>query len=88
MLLLPLLSLFSRLFLSSLGSRVHFRFRCGQRAAQRLVACDVAASSWPNSASSSSGVSVQLSGVVSAGFSFSPERLSEADSMSLDKWGE
>jgi hypothetical protein len=29
---------------------------------------------------------VQLSGVVSAGFSFSPECLPEADSMSLDKW--
>jgi hypothetical protein len=30
---------------------------------------------------------VQLSGVVSAGFLFSPECLPETDSMSLDKWG-
>ncbi len=29
---------------------------------------------------------VQISGVVSAGFSFSPECLPEADPMSLDKW--
>jgi len=30
---------------------------------------------------------VRISGVVSVGFSFSPESLPEADSMSLDKWG-
>ena len=29
----------------------------------------------------------QISGVTSAGFSFSPECPPEADSMSLDKWG-
>ena len=30
---------------------------------------------------------LQISGVVSAGFSFSPECLPETDFMSLDKWG-
>jgi len=29
---------------------------------------------------------LQISGVASAGFSFSPECLQETDSMSLDKW--
>ena len=35
----------------------------------------------------SATVPAQLSGVVSVGFSLSPECLPDADSMSLDKWG-
>jgi hypothetical protein len=31
-------------------------------------------------------LAAQLSGVASVGFSFSPECVPEADSMSLDKW--
>jgi hypothetical protein len=34
----------------------------------------------------SATVPVQTSGAASAGFSFSPECLPEADSLSLDKW--
>ena len=42
LLLLPLLSLLPRLFLNSLRSLIHSRFRCRQRAAQGPVAFNVA----------------------------------------------
>ena len=71
---------------SGRGSRIDFRVRCCPRAAECPSYWKRPGGSRPSSVSSSSGVPVQPSGVASAGFSLSPERLPEADSVPLDKW--